>query len=120
MHTAFVAEAIGTFFLAFIVFALIDPRNTARPASYLTPVFIGLTIAMLISVIAPLTQASFNPARDFAPRLFAFLAGWGSTAIPGPNGHGFWIVYMIAPCVGSVCGGFCYNRLNRSRIAVQV
>jgi len=111
MHTAFLAEAIGTFFLAFIVFALINPRNGARPAGFLTPVFVGLTIAMLISLIAPLTQAGFNPARDFAPRLFAFLAGWGETAIPGPNGHGFWIVYIIAPCVGSVLGGFCYNRM---------
>jgi len=113
MHLAFVGEAVGTFFLAFIVFALIDPRNGARPAAYLTPVFVGLTIAMLISIIAPLTQAGFNPARDFAPRLFAFLAGWGSTAIPGPNGHGFWIVYIIAPCVGSVLGGLVYNRVIR-------
>jgi glycerol uptake facilitator protein len=113
MHTAFIAEAFGTFMLAFIVFALIDPRNGARPASPLTPVFIGLTIAVLISVIAPLTQAGFNPARDFAPRLFAFLAGWGNTAIPGPNGHGWWIVYIIAPCVGSVLGGFCYDRTIR-------
>ena len=113
IHLAFLAEVVGTFFLAFIVFALIDPRNTARPAAYLTPAFIGLTIAMLISVIAPLTQAGFNPARDFGPRLFAYLAGWGSTAIPGPNGHGFWIVYLIAPCVGSVLGGFCYDLVTR-------
>ena len=109
MHAAFLAEAIGTFFLAFIVFALIDHRNGARPAAHLTPLFIGLTIAMLISLIAPLTQACFNPARDFGPRLFAFLAGWGSTAIPGPNGHGFWTVYIVAPCVGSVLGGLCYD-----------
>ena len=111
MQVAFLGEVIGTFFLAFIVFALIDPRNGARPASYLTPVFVGLTIAMLISIIAPLTQAGFNPARDFAPRLFAFLAGWGSTAIPGPNGHGFCIVYIIGPCVGSVLGGLVYNKV---------
>jgi len=111
IQVAFLAEVIGTFFLAFIVFALIDPRNGARPASYLTPVFVGLTIAMLISIIAPLTQAGFNPARDFAPRLFAFLAGWGNTAIPGPNGHGFWIVYIIGPCVGSVLGGLVYNKV---------
>jgi len=111
MHVAFLAEAIGTFFLAFIVFALIDPRNAARPAAHMKPLFIGLTIAMLISLIAPLTQAGFNPARDFSPRLFAYLAGWGETAIPGPNGHGFGIVYIVAPCVGSVLGGLCYNKV---------
>ena len=113
MYVAFLGEAIGTFFLAFIVFALIDPRNGARPTGPLTPVFVGLTIAMLISIFAPLTQAGFNPARDFSPRLFAYLAGWGETAIPGPNGHGFWIVYIVAPCVGSVLGGLCYNMVIR-------
>ena len=119
MRVAFLAEAIGTFFLAFIVFALIDPRNRARPTGPLTPVFVGLTIAMLISIIAPLTQAGFNPARDFAPRLFAYLAGWGNTAIPGPNGHGFWIVYIIAPCVGSVLGGLVYNHTIRRGLPVS-
>jgi len=119
MHVAFLGEALGTFLLAFIVFSLIDHRNHARPAAHLTPLFIGMTIAVLISVIAPLTQAGFNPARDFAPRLFAFLAGWGSTAIPGPNGHGFWIVYIIAPCVGSALGGFCYDRLVRPGLPME-
>ena len=119
MHLAFAAEVIGTFFLAFIVFALIDHRNHARPSAHLTPLFIGMTIAVLISVIAPLTQAGFNPARDFAPRLFAFLAGWGETAIPGPNGHGFWIVYIIAPCVGAVLGGFTYDRTIRPGLPAE-
>ncbi|MDR2116534.1 MAG: aquaporin family protein [Planctomycetaceae bacterium] len=106
---AFLAELFGTAMLALIVFALIDHRNPARPAAHLVPLFIGLTISMLISIIAPLTQAGFNPARDFAPRLFAFIAGWGETAIPGPNGHGFWIVYIVAPCCGSVIGGALYD-----------
>ena len=46
----------------------------------------GESITILIAVIAPLTQAGFNPARDFGPRLFAYAAGWGSVAIPGPRG----------------------------------
>ncbi|MDR2754406.1 MAG: aquaporin family protein [Planctomycetaceae bacterium] len=106
---AFLAEFFGTAVLALVVFALIDHRNSARPAAHLVPLFIGLTISMLISIIAPLTQAGFNPARDFAPRLFAFIAGWGETAIPGPNGHGFWLVYIVAPCCGSVVGGALYD-----------
>ena len=108
-HIAFLAEMFGTAVLAFIVFALIDPKNPARPATSMVPLFIGLTIAMLISVIAPLTQAGFNPARDFGPRLFAFLAGWGKEAIPGPNGIGFLTVYIIAPCFGSIIGGTLYD-----------
>ena len=106
---AFLAEMLGTAVLAFVVFAMIDPKNPARPSPQMLPLFVGLTISMLISVIAPLTQAGFNPARDFAPRVFAFLAGWGSIAIPGPNGIGFLTVYIIAPCVGSVLGGTLYD-----------
>ena len=70
--------------------------------------FIGLTVAALISVIAPLTQACFNPARDFGPRLFAFLAGWGPIALPGPRGTGFLTVYILAPILGAILGSGLY------------
>src|SRR5207302_7606480 len=97
---AFLAEFLGTILLALVVFALTDERNTGAPPAYLAPVFIGLTVAILISVIAPLTQACFNPARDFGPRLFASLAGWGNVAIPGPNGIHVLTVYLFAPVAG--------------------
>ncbi len=78
-HTmAVLAEFIGTFILACVVFAVTDKRNAGRPLANLGPVFIGLTVSALISILAPLTQACFNPARDFGPRLFAYFAGWGS------------------------------------------
>ena len=76
--TAFLAEVLGTMILVMVVFAVTDERNPAAPPAGLAAVFIGLTVAALISVIAPLTQACFNPARDFGPRLFAFFAGWGT------------------------------------------
>jgi glycerol uptake facilitator protein len=110
--TAFGAEVIGTLLLALVVFALTDPHNAAAPAARLAPLFIGLTVAVLIAVIAPLTQACFNPARDFGPRLFAFLAGWGDVAIPGPRG-GFFTVYILAPTVGAVLGGGVYLAIVR-------
>ncbi len=110
---AFVAEVLGTLVLALVVFALTDDRNAGGPAARFAPVFIGLCVAVLISIIAPLTQACFNPARDFGPRLFAFLAGWGSAAIPGPNGHGWWAVYIVAPIVGAQLGGGLYDRIVR-------
>ncbi len=61
-------------------------RTCSGPGRRLFPVFIGLTVSIVISVVAPLTQAGLNPARDFGPRLFAYLAGWGPIAIPGPRG----------------------------------
>jgi len=112
-QTAFAAELIGTAILAFVVFSTTDSRNAGRPADRFAPVFIGLTVAALICVIAPLTQACFNPARDFGPRLVAYYAGWGDIAIPGPNGHGFFTVYIVAPIVGALVGAGVYEFILR-------
>ena len=102
---ALLAEFVGTFTLACMVFALIDAKNQGRPMANLAPVFIGLTVAALISVLAPLTQACFNPARDFGPRLVAYFAGWGSVAFPGQDDFSWLTVYILSPIAGAIAGG---------------
>ena len=104
-------EAVGTGILVLVIFALVDRRNTSLPMKYLAPLFIGLTVAMLISTLAPLTQGGWNPARDFGPRLVSFFAGWGEMAIPGPSG-GFW-AYIVGPLVGGPLGAAVYEFLLR-------
>ncbi len=110
---AFLAELIGTAILGFLVVAITDPRNPMQPAR-LEPLFIGLTVTALICVIAPLTQACFNPARDFGPRVFSYFAGWGSAAFPGPIGFGVVSVYIVAPILGATIGVGLYQSLFRS------
>ncbi len=112
--SAFVAEMIGTAMLAFLVSTVTNARNTARPPSAMGAVIIGLGVAAIISVVAPLTQAGLNPARDFGPRLVAYFLGWGEIAIPGPR-NGFFTVYILAPIIGAVIGGGIY-RLIVSRL----
>ena len=114
---ALLAEVLGTAILALVIFGVTDSRNPSAPPGYLAPIIIGLTVAALISVIAPLTQACFNPARDFGPRLFTFLAGWGTAALPGPNGSGWLTVYILAPIVGAVAGGGIYEFALRPAFA---
>jgi glycerol uptake facilitator protein len=109
--SAFVAEMIGTAMLAFVVFAVTNPRNSARPPSALAAIVIGICVAAIISVVAPLTQAALNPARDFGPRLISYFLGWGEIAIPGPRG-GWLTVYIIAPTVGALIGGGLYRLLG--------
>lgn len=106
--TACVAEILGTAILALMVVAVTNKDNLIGPGN-LAPVFIGLTVAGLIAVIAPLTQACFNPARDFGPRVFAYFAGWGNIAIPGPRGTGFFTVYIVSPILGAILGVAFYR-----------
>jgi len=109
---AFVAEGIGTALLVFFIFALTDPRNGLSPGKVrLEPFFIGFAVAIIIAIIAPLTQAGLNPMRDFAPRIVAYFAGWGSIAIPGPRGIDIW-VYILAPLVGGPIGAAIHQALR--------
>jgi glycerol uptake facilitator protein len=109
---AMLAEVLGTMILALVVSAVTDERSPSGPR-YLAPLFMGLTVAALISVIAPLTQACLNPARDVGPRLFAYTAGWGQIALPGPRGHWWMAVYIAAPIMGGILGTGLYHRVLR-------
>lgn len=105
---AMAAEGFGTFLLALFIFALTEDCNVGRPSSDLQPLFIGLTVSSIIFFIAPLTQAGLNPARDFGPRIVAYLSGWGDAALPDQIGGWFW-VYILAPMIGSSIAAICFK-----------
>lgn len=108
---AALVEGFGTAVLVLVIFALVDRRSASLPTRRFAPFFIGFTVAVLISVFSPLTQAGWNPARDFGPRVVAYLAGWGEVAIPGPS-WGFW-VYIAGPMVGGPIGAGLFECLLR-------
>jgi len=110
MRTAFLAEAIGTFALVIMIFSLTEGCNLGRPDNALAPLFIGGTVAMIIAVIAPLTQAGLNPARDLSPRLFAMLAGWQDAAFPAAD-WGFLVVYVLGPIAGGLLAALVFTKL---------
>ena len=105
-------EALGTALLLFFIFALVDRHNRDAPGGNTAPFFIGFSVAIIISVLAPLTQAGLNPARDLGPRLLAFLVGWGPIALPGPNG--VWWAYVVGPFLGGPVGAMLYDLLIRT------
>ena len=116
---AMLAEGLGTAFLAFFVFAMTHEHEGEKPAKILFGLMIGLAVSIIICIVAPLTQAGLNPARDFGPRLFAWASGWGSVAIPGPRG-GFFTVYILSPILGSLAGAGIFQLLMRTRaVAAQ-
>ncbi|TWH45431.1 glycerol uptake facilitator protein [Sporomusa sp. KB1] len=108
MPLAICAEAIGTFLLVLMIFSLTEGCNLGRPDDNLAPVFIGLSVSSVICLIAPLTQAGLNPARDFGPRLVAWIFGWGSAAFPDQSG-GFFFVYILGPMIGALAAGLLFT-----------
>jgi len=98
---ALFVEAWGTFLLAFVIFGITNGHNKVGLGAGV-PFMIGMTVSINLALYAPITQAGWNPARDFGPRLVAAMAGWGKVAIPGPR-NGFWI-YIVGPCIGGPLG----------------
>lgn len=107
---AMFAECFGTFLLTLFIFALTEDCNVGHPSVTMQPFFIGMTVSSIIFLIAPLTQAGLNPARDFGPRMVAYLCGWGNAAMPDEVGGALW-VYILAPIVGSVLAAVFFKHV---------
>ena len=107
MLNAIFAEALGTFILVLLIFSLTEGCNVGRPDHTFTPLFIGLSVTSIICLIGPLTQAGLNPARDFGPRMIAWIFGWGNASFPDNYGGFFW-VYILSPIIGGVLASFLF------------
>ncbi len=118
MAGGIVAEAFGTFLLVLMIFFLTEGCNVGRPDNSLAPIFIGLTVAVIICLIGPLTQAGLNPARDFAPRLFSIFAGWGQAAFPDKH-FGFLWVYIVGPVTGAIAASLMFTRIIQPAMNLQ-
>lgn len=107
----FFDQVVGTAFLVMFIVAIIDLRNTAVKAN-LGPLMVGFAVAAIGMSFGANAGYAINPARDFGPRLFAWLEGWGQTALPGTvNGSFSWYFWVpiIGPLVGGVIGVFLYD-----------
>lgn len=97
MPVAAFAEALGVFILVMIIFSMTEGCNVGRPSDDLFPLFIGLTVTVLICTIGPMTDAGLNPARDLGPRVVGWFVGWKNIAFSTDA----FIVYTIAPLIGA-------------------
>jgi glycerol uptake facilitator protein len=106
----FVDQVVGTAFLVAFVFAVVDPFNQPVRAN-LAPVVIGFVVMAIGISFGANAGYAINPARDFGPRLFADVVGYGKIAMPGDYGNVntyFWIP-IVGPLLGGVIGALMYD-----------
>src|SRR5687767_6832514 len=102
----FVDQVVGTALLVGVILAITDSRNSHAPAG-LAPVIVGLLVVLIGATFGFNSGYAINPARDFGPRLFTALAGWGAEVFRA--GNAWWWVPVVAPCIGAVLGGWVYD-----------
>ncbi|MGZ4181530.1 MAG: MIP/aquaporin family protein [Solirubrobacteraceae bacterium] len=105
-----VDQVIGTAFLVAFVFAVVDEVNQPVRAN-LAPIVIGFVVVAIGMSFGANAGYAINPARDFGPRLFAWIAGWGKIAIPGNYGNvnSYLWIPIVGPFVGGLVGAFVYD-----------
>jgi MIP family channel proteins len=104
----FVDQLVGTALLMMVIFAIGDHRNVALPST-LGPIVVGMAVLLIGMTYGLNSGYAINPARDFGPRLFTYLAGWGDEVFTAKD-HWWWVP-VVAPCCGAVLGGWIYDLL---------
>lgn len=103
--TGLLTEVFAGAMFVFGILALLDPHN--RPiGAHAAPAGIAVLVVGLAMAFGVNTGLALNPARDFGPRLFILMAGWGSEAF-SLNDYYFWVP-IVGPIVGGAIGALVY------------
>jgi glycerol uptake facilitator protein len=108
MHALF-DQIILTAFLLLGIFAITEQYNEMAPGANSGALMIGLLVAAIGASMGYLEAWAINPARDLGPRIFAYFAGWGSSAFPSPGNY--WWIPIVGPLIGGVVGAGFYQLL---------
>lgn len=112
-----VDQIVGTALLVGLVFAVTDEVNQPVRAN-LAPLVVGFIVVAIGLSFGANAGYAINPARDFGPRMFALIAGWGKVAFPGDYGNVntfFWIP-IVGPFVGGALGAYIYDYAVRDTL----
>jgi MIP family channel proteins len=107
-------QFVGTGMLVLVVLAISDARN-APPAAGLAPFIVGLLVMVIGMSLGFNAGYAINPARDFGPRLFTAVAGWGIDVFR-VSSYWSWVP-IVAPIAGGVAAGWVYDALIGNRFA---
>jgi MIP family channel proteins len=113
-------QVVGTALLVACIFGITDAKNIGAPPN-LAPICIGALVVLIGMTFGFNCGYAINPARDFGPRLFTFVAGWGKAVFMAgdPKWHGWWWVPIVGPLAGGVLGAFLYDFFIRPLMKPQ-
>lgn len=77
---AFFDEFLGTAMLLIVVCAVTD-NNNGPPPPGLVPLCLFFALTAIGSALGMQTGYAINPARDFGPRTFTAMAGYGREGV---------------------------------------
>lgn len=92
--SALIIEIVAAAIFVGVILGVTDKRSNSK----LAPVAIGLTLTVLLIVVAPFTNAGLNPARSFAAAVFAGGWTWGQ----------LWL-FIVAPLAGAAIAALFYR-----------
>jgi glycerol uptake facilitator protein len=107
--TGLLDQIVGTAILLLVICAVGDVRNLA-PQSNIGPMVVGALVLMIGLSFGSNCGYAINPARDLSPRLFTYVAGWGSQVFKDPNTL-WYLVPVVGPIIGGITGVFIYDQL---------
>jgi glycerol uptake facilitator protein len=116
-----VDQIVGTFFLVLFVWAVVDIANLGVGAN-LWPFIVGMVVMAIGISFGANAGYAINPARDFGPRMFALIAGWGKVAFPGDYGNisdYFWVP-IVGPLVGGALATWVYDFTIKDVLAARM
>jgi glycerol uptake facilitator protein len=101
-------QVIGTALLLGLILAITDPDNQPVAAEF-NPLMVGLVVVAIGVSWGGMHGYAINPARDFGPRLFTWVAGFRNT---GFGTHAWWVP-IVGPLLGGLLGALTYDWLIR-------
>jgi len=105
--SSFFSEFLGTAILAFMIMASTDSRAAPASPSHL-PFVIFVTLLGLGVALGMQTSGSFNPARDFGPRLLLTMVGYSEHVYSYQSQYWLWCG-ILAPILGALTSAGIYE-----------
>lgn len=102
---ALIDQIVGTAMLMLVISAVGDLRN--NQTGNVAPIVVGFLVMVIGMCFGFNAGYAINPARDFGPRLFTALAGWGGEVFRA-NNYYYWVP-IVGPLIGGPLGALVYD-----------